>query len=162
MAESGKSEGVPKETPQRNSLDQLQRELARAIPEAAARKFIADLRGEGYFDKSLLEQKNAIVEKLAALPQRQSAMTALLGAESDKIRSFAVSLSAEVLAKSPAKQLTLLYKAGALPGTWTQETAQTELKNLIHREGLSNILPRIEGWAVDPKPEIRRMLIEAL
>lgn len=162
MAESGKSEGVPRETKRHNTLEKLRCDLAPVLPGSEAKRLIDQLVAAGYFEKSLLEQKGAIVEKLAGLGKSPQAMDALLKSESDKIRSYAVSLSGLVLQKAHTRQLALLKKAGAMPGTWTQETAQTELKNLMHREGVAAILPQIECWATDKRPEVRRLMIEAL
>lgn len=162
MTTTGKSEGVPKETPQNNCLAKLECDLRGALTAPDAGSFVKELVAEGYFAKSLLDQKRAIVEKLALLPESMAVMEVLLQSEVDKIRSFAVSLSEYTLAKSPAKQLALLKKAGALPGAWTQETAQSELKKLVHRVGLQAVLPKVESWVRDPKPEVRRIVIEGL
>ena len=165
MAEAnkeGKSEGVPKETPKRNCLDELQGELDQVLGSREAERFVKSIVADGYFDLSLLEQKAEIVAKLASLKQCRKVLHQLLKSDSDKIRSFAISMIGTCFANDLPKQLAILYKAGAAPGTWTQETAQTELKNLMYRESVARVLPVVEKWATDSKLEIRRMLIEAL
>jgi 3-methyladenine DNA glycosylase AlkC len=159
---TGKSEGVPKETPKRNCLDKLCGELAQVLSSREADGFVKSVVDDGYFDSSLLEQKVNIVARLADIPQSRKVLRQLLKSDSDKIRSFAVSMVGSCYVDDIPRQLTILYKAGAAPGTWTQETAQTELKHLMHRESVARILPAIRKWATDSKPEVRRMLIEGL
>ena len=69
VTKSGKSEGVPKETPERNYLDKLRAQLAQVLPGRDAETFVKDIVAGGYFALSLLEQKADIVAKLASRQQ---------------------------------------------------------------------------------------------
>lgn len=159
---TAKSEGVPRETPERNTLDILRKDLSQSVSAKQAKTFVTELVKEGYFDKSLLEQKRAIVAKLGTLPSPDRVIDGLLKSNTDRLRSYAVSYGRVYYEDKLEKILGFLYRVGALPGSWTQETAQSELKIILHKYGVKTVLPKVAKWVSDKKPEIRRMVIEAL
>lgn len=155
-------QGVPKETPHKNCFAGLTLALAPAIGDMPARKLIADLRRGGYFDVGLLDQSRLIVSKIVGLGNGAKLSKALLDSKDDKIRSFGIHVHFEHFKTDLTKELKALKYSGALPGTWTQETAQWVLKNLIHEHGLELVLPLIRPWVADRDPAVRRMVAEAL
>jgi len=155
-------QGVPKETPQRNCLTKLSSALVPALGEAAVRKLVTDIKREDYFDLGLLDQSRLIVSKIVALGQGDKLSKALICSESDKIRSIGIHVHFEHFKHDLGKELKSLKFTGALPGTWTQETAQWVLKNVVHEHTLEVVLPLISPWVTDKDPTIRRMVAEAL
>jgi 3-methyladenine DNA glycosylase AlkC len=157
-----KTQGVPKETPQRNAFEILARHLGKAIGAGPARIFVDGIIGAGYFDLALLDQYQFLAERLAALPDQEKVQNALLQSEVDKLQSLAVSVKFIHQGDNLDVMVKFLYLTGALPGTWTQETSQSVLKNLFHQHGLAKVLPKVSRWATNNDPAVRRMLIEAL
>lgn len=157
-----KSEGVPRETPQRNCFAQLSAALTAAIGAVAAKRMVAEAKQRGYFDLGLLDQANLLIQLLAELGQAEKITEALFGSTSDKIRSLGVSVHFQHFKDEIERELESLKRTGAFPGTWTQETSQSVLKNMVHHHGLGEILPRVEGWVEDSDPAVRRMVAEAL
>lgn len=157
-----KTQGVPKETPERNCLGSVKDHLVPAIglPEAAA--LVAKVVADGYFDLPLLDQVRLLVRRLAELPDGEKVIRALLNSGADKIQSLAVSLQFAHHAGELDVMHRFLYRSGALPGTWTQETSQSVLKDVIHQHGLERVLPKVYRWITNNDPAIRRMLIEAI
>lgn len=161
-SKGNKSAGVPRETPQRNTLKLLAADLASVLGATEARRFTKGRIKAGYFEMSLLEQKDAIVAGLAKLPRAAVIVTALLKSKTDRIRAYAVSTGRLLWEHALDRITNFLYRTGALPGAWTQETSQSELKLVTHRHGVKAVLAKTRHWAADPDPAIRRMLAEAL
>lgn len=157
-----KSEGVPRETPERNCFRQLTAVLTPAIGAAAARRLVAKAKKRGYFELGLLDQANLLIGLLVDLGQAEMIAEALLNSTSDKIRSLGVGVHFEHFKDDIERELESLKRTGAFPGTWTQETSQTVLKNMVHHHGLAKILPRVQRWVEDLDPAVRRMVAEAL
>ncbi|MGB5107816.1 MAG: DNA alkylation repair protein, partial [Candidatus Zixiibacteriota bacterium] len=87
---------------------------------------------------------------------------ALIESDNDKIRSIGIHVHFEHFKRDLKKELKSLKLTGALPGTWTQETGQWVLKNVVHEHGLEKVLPLVSSWAFDKDPAVRRMLAEGL
>ncbi len=155
-------QGVPKESPQRNCFAKLSAAIAPAIGDSSTRKLVADIKRAGYFDLGLLDQSRLIVAEVVALGNGAKLCKALIGSDSDKIRSLGIHVHFEHFKHDLGKELKSLKYTGALPGTWTQETAQWVLKNVVHEHGLATVLPLISPWASDNDPAVRRMAAEAL
>ncbi len=155
-------QGVPRETPLRNCFPKLYETLAPAIGEAATRRLIAALKNDGYFKIGLLDQSRLIVKKIVELGDGKILSETLITSESDKIRSIGIHVHFEHFKHDLKSELRFLNRTGALPGTWTQETAQWVLKNVVHEHGLERVLPRVNFWVNDRDPAVRRMLAEAL
>jgi 3-methyladenine DNA glycosylase AlkC len=157
-----KTQGVPKETPERNCFESLASHLGAAIGQPEAAALIARVIADGYFDLPLLDQVRLLVRRLAELPDSEKVIRALLNSGADKMQSLAVSLQFAHHAGELDVMLRFLYRSGALPGTWTQETSQSVLKDVIHQHGLERVLPKVYRWITNNDPAVRRMLIEAL
>ncbi len=145
-------QGVPKETPQRNCFAKLSAALAPAIGEASTRKLVAEIKRVGYFDLGLLDQSRLIVAKVVALGNAAKISKALIDSESDKIRSLGIHVHFEHFKHDLGKELKSLKYTGALPGTWTQETAQWVLKNVVHEHSLEVVLPLIQSLGREQRP----------
>ncbi len=155
-------QGVPKETPRNNCFAKLSAAIAPTIGEASSRKLVAEIKRAGYFDLGLLDQSRLIVAKVVALGNGAKISRALLNSDSDKIRSLGIHVHFEHFKHDLGKELKSLKYTGALPGTWTQETAQWVLKNVIHEHSLEIVLPLVRPWASNKDPAVRRMVAEAL
>ncbi len=157
-----KTQGVPKETPQRNTFPILTEYLAKAIGAESASSFVKNLIGQGYFDLPLLDQYRLLANMLAALPAAEKVQDTFFKSEVDKLQSLAVSMQFNLHSDKLDDMIKFLYRSGALPGTWTRETSQGTLKDIIHKHGLEKVLPKVGRWANNNDPAVRRMLIEAL
>lgn len=156
------TQGVPRETPTRNTLKELKRALSVVLTEMSAGAAIDRIVGSGYFEQSLTKQVETTVDVLAEESAGDSLIKALFDSENDRIRSLGVLLHFRHFKGDLAKSLASLRYTGALPGTWTQETSQSTLKNLVHEHGLARVLSEVALWARDPDPNVRRLVVEAL
>gem|GEM_PF-1339882 len=157
-----KTQGVPKDTPERNCLDALRDNLAGAIGREKTGAFIKGVVKEGYFDLALLDQARLLTRKLAAIPDPEKVINALLNSEIDRLRSLAITVQFELYGSKLDVMVKFLYRSGAMPGTWTQEMSQSVLKDVIHKHGLEKVLNKVYRWTTNNDPAIRRMLIEAI
>lgn len=157
-----KTQGVPKDTPERNCLDAVRANLSGSIGTDKASAFIKAVVDAGYFDLALLDQGRLLTRKLAELPDGEKVVTSLLNSEIDRLRAFAVTVQFELYGSKLDVMVRFLYRSGAMPGTWTQETAQSVLKEIIHKHGLEKVLSKVYRWATNNDPAVRRMLIEAI
>jgi 3-methyladenine DNA glycosylase AlkC len=157
-----KTQGVPKDTPERNCLDAVRDNLAGAIGQEKASAFVKGVVNDGYFDLALLDQARLLTRKLAAIPDAEKVITALLNSEIDRLRAFAVTVQFELYGSKLDVMVKFLYRSGAMPGTWTQETSQSVLKDVIHKHGLEKVLNKVYRWGTNNDPAVRRMLIEAI
>lgn len=161
--EKNPGEGVPKETPRRHTLDIVDAVARTVKPRAALSKALIDA---GYFDASLTVQNAMAVEALFELTQearlREAILDVLAESEVDKFRGYAALFAVRLHGGDAARCVEALYRIGTGPGTWAQESAQTCLKKLMMQHGTGPVLERAGEWIRDPKPEARRMLIEAL
>lgn len=159
-------EGVPKETPARHSLDTLAATLSPVLSTAGAAALVTQLRADGYFDRSLMQQFEAAAQAVAAVctsaSQRNAALAALKASPSDRMRGYAAAVALIFYRDTPERCLRELYAVGILPGTWAQESAQTAVKRLMQHHGVAPLLPLCEHWVRDDIPEARRLLVEAL
>ncbi len=157
-----KVEGVPRDTPERNCLKTLETTLSPVLGQAKARRVISDIKAAGYFELALLDQGRLLVTHVASLGEAQRITNALFASESDRMRALGVSVHFEHFKDDIERELAALKASSALPGTWTQETSQSVLKNMVHHHGLSIILPRVSDWVHDEDPTVRRAVAEAL
>lgn len=157
-----KTQGVPKDTPERNCLDAVREGLAGTIGKDKASAFVTGVVNAGYFDLALLDQGRLLTRKLAEIPDAEKAVDVLLRSEVDRLRALAVTVQFELYGSKLDVMIKLLYRSGAMPGTWTQETSQSVLKEVFHKHGLEKVLGKVYRWATNNDPAIRRMLIEAI
>jgi 3-methyladenine DNA glycosylase AlkC len=159
---SAGEQGVPKETPHRNCLSKLGSALTPLLGKSHSDKLIVEIKRNGYFELGLLDQSQLIVKLVTKLGNGKKISQALLNSDSDKIRSIGVHVHFEHFKDDLDIELRSLKKTGSLPGTWTQETSQWVLKNVVHLHGLDTVLPLVQDWALDPDPTVRRVVVEAL
>ncbi len=157
-----KTQGVPKDTPERNCLDAVREGLTGAIGKDKASAFVAGVVKDGYFELALLDQGRLLTRKLAEIPDAEKAVDVLLRSEVDRLRALAVTVQFELYGSKLDLMIKFLYRSGAMPGTWTQETSQSVLKDVIHKHGLEKVLSKVYRWAGNNDPAVRRMLIEAI
>jgi 3-methyladenine DNA glycosylase AlkC len=157
-----KTQGVPKDTPERNCLDAVSNNLAGVIGKDKASAFIKAVVDAGYFDLALLDQGRLLMRKVAEIPDAEKVVDALLRSEVDRLRALAITVQFELYGSKLEVMVRFLYRSGAKAGTWTQETSQSVLKDVIHKHGLEKVLSKVYRWATNNDPAIRRMLIEAI
>lgn len=155
-------QGVPKETPARNCFEKLAKALEPVLGRKEAAGLINAIKKAGYFELGLIDQSRLIVDSISRLGNGDKMSRALLGSPSDKIRSLGVRVHFEHFKGNVKKELASLKITAAMPGTWTQETSQSTLKDMVHLHGLDKILPLIKRWVEDDDPTVRRVIIEGL
>ncbi len=157
-----KVEGVPRDTPKRNCLSAVEATISPVLGPAEARRVISDIKAAGYFELALLDQGKLLVTHVASLGEARRITSALLASESDRMRALGVGVHFEHFRDDIERELAALKASSALPGTWTQETSQSVLKNMVHHHGLRTILPLVADWAYDEDATVRRAVAEAL
>jgi 3-methyladenine DNA glycosylase AlkC len=156
-------EGVPKETPGKNSLHVIDDIVCDVFADAD----IAGLLIQGnYFDLSLLKQFDLAVDTLYGLSdepeKRQALLDGLKGSYADRMRGYASGMVYLLYKDNPEKCCQELYATGTLPGTWAQESGQKYVKWLMRDYGVEAILKYTLAWAEDENEAGRRLLVEAL
>lgn len=156
-------EGVPKETPGRNSLhiiDDIVCDVFSDVDIAGA------LIQTHYFELSLTKQFDLAVETLYNLsekkPKREELLAALKDSDSDRMRGYASGLVYQMYRSDPKRCCRELYATGTLPGTWAQESGQRFLKWLMRDYGVKPILRHCAKWVKDEDETARRLWVEAL
>lgn len=157
-----KTQGVPKDTPDHNCLHAVKDELTRAVGKDAAALLVKSVIKDGYFDLPLLDQGRLLTSRVAELPEPDKVIAALLASDIDRLRSLAVTVQFAHYSGKLDDMVRFLYRSGALPGTWVQETSQSVLKDVIHKHGLEKVLSKVRRWPTNNDPAVRRMLIEAI
>ncbi len=157
-----KTQGVPKDTPEHNCLGVVQSHLAKVLGDKKAGAFVNGVIADGYFELPLLDQGRLLTRKVAELADGQKLVDALLKSEVDRLQALAVTVYEAHHADEMDLMIKFLYRSGAMPGTWTQETSQSVLKDVIHKHGLEKVLNKVYRWATNNDPAVRRMLIEAI
>lgn len=160
------SEGISKESPNRNSLKDLENVAKKITSGKIAKTTVKNLITDGYFTASLMEQvaraENAIVDLCKTKADQKKLLSVLTASPNEKIRAYAAGAALAFHGDDPKKCTTALYKVGTRPGTWPQEKGQMALKKLMMRHGVNNVLPHCRHWLDDKNDAARRMLIEAL
>ncbi len=160
-----KGQGVPKETPSRNSIADLQGVLARHFPHGAWGGMRGELERREFFAAGMQEQVRIMAEVAVALLGDETQHSMLISALSDspveKVRGVAAFAVPIVYAGDLERQLQGLYITGALEGTWPRELSATTLHHLIIAHGVDTVLPLVKSWINDPDPAIRRLVVES-
>jgi len=156
-------EGVPKETPSKNSLhiiDDIVYYLFDDVDIAGA------LIQADYFNLSLLKQFDLAVETLHGLSddtlKQQQLLDELKVSNADRMRGYASGMVYLMHKDNPKRCCEELYSTGVLPGTWAQESAQKYLKWMMRDHGVEAILKFSLKWLDDEDKAARRLLVEAL
>ena len=109
-----KTQGVPKDTPERNCLDAVSNNLTGVIGQEKASAFVAGVVADGYFDLALLDQARLLTRKLAAIPDAEKVIKTLLNSEIDRLRSLAITVQFELHGSKLDVMVKFLYRSGAL------------------------------------------------
>jgi 3-methyladenine DNA glycosylase AlkC len=160
-----KGEGVPKETPWRNSIAALESILSQYFPSQSLKGLKSALEKRNFFAAGMQEQVRLMAQVAAELSGSQRNGAALIGALSkspvEKIRGVAAFVVPFLYPDDLKKQLDWLRFTGELEGTWPRELSATILHNLIIRHGVAIILPLVREWIKDENPAVRRLVTEA-
>jgi 3-methyladenine DNA glycosylase AlkC len=160
-----RSQGVPKETPARNTIRDLQRALVGAFPDRPWGELRAELERRGFFEAGMQQQVGIMAQTAVDMAGDAEGGSAILAALSvspvDKVRGVAAFVVPLLYGNDPEGQLQALHRTGALEGTWPHELSATVLHNLIIEHGVAAVLPRVRGWVEGPDPAVRRMAVEA-
>lgn len=165
VREPKKGAGVPRETPQQNSLEELKRIMG-AISSAAATDLAQGIVGAGYFQAGLNEQfavaAKVMAERLGERPLQQKLLHELLAHPDPRIRGYAAHLVPQMYSGDLPSIIKGLKLTGVCEGAWVQELSQSLLHALTVKHGLDAVLSLVKDWVNDRDPNVRRLVIEAL
>lgn len=160
-----KGEGVPKETPARNSIAALASILSQHFPGQSWKGLKSELEKRNFFEAGMQEQVRLmaqVVVELSASPRNGAALIAALSQSPvEKVRGVAAFVVPILYPDNLQKQLEWLYFTGALEGTWPRELSAMILHNLIIRHGVAAIASRVYQWIKNENPAVRRLVTEA-
>jgi 3-methyladenine DNA glycosylase AlkC len=160
-----KGEGVPKETPSRNSIAALESILVQHFPNQSWKGLKSELEKRNFFAVGMQEQVRLMAQVAVELSESQrnggALITALSGSPVEKIRGVAAFVVPLLYPNDLQKQLEWLRFTGALEGTWPRELSAVILHNLAIQHGVETILPRVYEWIKDANPATRRLVTEA-
>jgi 3-methyladenine DNA glycosylase AlkC len=163
--EPKRGEGVPKETPERNSLEPLTGTLARAFSGARWSSVAAISRAD-YFAAGMQEQLRILARAVAA-DAAANALASLdvvreLGdADDEKVRAVAA-FAVPLLFATPDDQLDALRITGAFEGTWPHEASAGIVHQIAFDVGAGAVIPRAMEWITDEDEAVRRLATESL
>ncbi len=158
-------EGVPKETPTRNSIAALESILTQLFPGQSWKGLKSALEKRNFFEAGMQEQVRLMaqvaVERSGPQQDGSTLIKALSQSPVEKIRGVAAFAAPIIYSSHLPKQLEWLHFTGALEGTWPRELSATILHNLIIQHGVVTILPLVRDWIKEDNPAIRRLVTEA-
>ena len=165
IVEPKRGEGVPKETPERNSLEPIVRTLSHAFPEATWDSLVAISRAD-YFAAGMQEQfrilASAVVADAAASAVASDDVTSALGtADDEKVRAVAA-FAVPLMYSEPDEQLKALRLTGAFEGTWPHEASAGIVHQIAFDLGASSVISHALDWITDGDEAVRRLATEAL
>jgi 3-methyladenine DNA glycosylase AlkC len=126
---------------------------AEAVAEAAENR--------GFYESGLMQQWRILSEAAAELAG-PAALPALEQSADERVRGVAPMVVRVLHLSELSVAAAHLRRQCALPGISAQEGAQMVLKQVILAHGLEPVLAEVGDWIVDPAPEVRRCLVEAL
>ena len=163
--EPKKSQGVPKETPEQNSIAGLQSILTQHLPQVRWDRLREELDRLDYFAAGMQQQVRLLAEASAALLGEQYStadlIPALAASPVEKVRGVAAFSVPLAYPDDLRAQLEGLHFTGALRGTWPRELSATALHNLIIEYGVAIVLPLVQDWIGEPNPAVRRLAVES-
>jgi 3-methyladenine DNA glycosylase AlkC len=160
-----KGQGVPKETPLRNSIADLQTCLVQHFPDVSWGELRKELERTDFFAATMQQQVRILAEASAAMVGVRHEIAALIPALAsspvEKVRGVAAFVVPLAYPDDLPGQLEALRYTGGLKGTWPRELSATLLHNLVIQHGVATVLPLVKAWTWDPQPAIRRLVIES-
>jgi 3-methyladenine DNA glycosylase AlkC len=160
-----KGQGVPKETPEQNSIADLQSILAQRFPDVRWDRLPRELESRDFFQAGMQQQVRIMAEASLAMLgdfyDPHDLIPALAASPAEKVRGVAAFAVPVVYPDAPEAQVEVLHFTCALEGTWPRELSATVLHNLIIQHGVAAVLPRVERWVAEPTPAIRRLVVES-
>jgi 3-methyladenine DNA glycosylase AlkC len=153
-----KGEGVPREARGGTFVTELARALA---PVASAEVVERAAESRGFYESALLQQWR-ILSEVAVELAGADALPALERSSDERVRGVAPMAVRLLHLKELPIAVAHLRRQCALPGTSIQEGAQMVLKLVFLEHGLKPTLALVRDWVIDPAPEVRRCLVEAL
>lgn len=163
--EPKKGQGVPKETPARNSIGALVDVLARHFPAQDWTGLRAELMAHDYFALGMQAQERLLAlvpaRRLGSPRAARRLIPVLASSPVEKLQGLAALVVPLAYGDDVSGQLTRLRAVGALAGTWPRELAASVLHDLVIAHGVTAIRPRVAEWIHDPDPAVRRLVSEA-
>lgn len=165
IVEPTRSEGVPKETPERNSLGPIVRALSQAFPDATWSS-IAGVSRADYFAAGMQEQlrilaRAATTDAAANAVEPSDLVRALGEADDEKVRAVAA-FTVPLLYSAPDDQLDALRITGAFQGTWPHEASAGIVHQIAVDLGAKSVIPSALDWITDDDDAVRRLATESL
>lgn len=165
VREPHRGAGVPRETQQQNSLEELKRIMG-AVSKTAATDLALGIVRAGYFQAGLNEQfavaAKVMAERLGERTLQQKLLHELLAHPEPRIRGYGAHLVPQMYSGDLPSIVKGLKLTGACEGAWAQELSQSLLHALTVKHGLVTVLSLVKGWVNDRDPNVRRLVIEAL
>ncbi|MGV3724836.1 MAG: non-contractile tail sheath protein, partial [Actinomycetota bacterium] len=158
MKAPSKGQGVPREARGGTFIGELARALA---PYASAEAVERAAESRGFYESPLLQQWRILSDVAVGLAGAD-ALPALERSTDDRVRGVAPIAVRLLHLKELPVAVAHLRRQCALPGTSIQEGAQMVLKLVFLEHGLEPTLSLVREWTIDPAPEVRRCLVEAL
>ena len=138
--EPKKGRGVPKETPEQNSIADLRRALASHFAGLQWDGLRAALEQRGFFEASMQQQVRIMaevsVEQIGHDEDLAALLPALAASPVEKVRGIAPFAIPIIYAGDLQAQVRALRFTGALDGTWPRELSATVLHNLASEWGM--------------------------
>ncbi len=163
--EPKKGQGVPKETPEQNSIGDLQGILTERLPEGHRAKLPEELDKRVFFEAGMQQQVRIMAEAPTALLGEQCSIAQLIPAMAaspvEKVRGVAAFTVPLAYPGDLGAQLADLRFTGSLLGTWPRELSATLLHNLVIQHGVATVLSHVQDWIREPDPAVRRLVIES-
>jgi len=158
-----RSEGVPKETPGRNSLGELEAHLETALPGDDWVGLQVSIEDAGYFAAPMQEQFSVIVrECLRRAHSAEQLIAALSSATIDRIRGAAPVVVQHAFGSDLPVLLNWVKYTAQLDGTWPREMSTGILHRQFIERGVGVVLPEVESWTREPHEGARRVVTEAV
>ena len=159
-----KSEGVPKESIEKNCIGDLADALKVYYSGIEHQKILDCAVLKGYFEAPMTKQLDILAEVIFELLKERSdkVIEALITSTVDKVNAIAVSVISILYEKDIDSKLKWLKNTAALKGTWPRETSCTALHNLFIRDGVESVLQKVYPWLMDSNEGVRRIVTEGI
>lgn len=159
-----KSEGVPKESIEKNCIGDLTEALKASFPHIGEREILDCAVSRGYFDAPMTKQLDILGDIIFELIDDRSdkVIEALVASPIEKVNAISVSVISVLYDKDIDSKLKWLKRTAALKGTWPREISCGALHNQFIHDGVESVLQMVNPWLMDPNEGVRRIVTEGI